>query len=66
MNPPQAYMCLDLILELTAIPWRRKWQPILVFLPGEYHGQRNLEDYNPWDHRVKHNLSTEHTLIDSL
>jgi len=25
------------------IPWRRKWQPTLVFLPGESHGQRNLE-----------------------
>ena len=24
------------------IPWRRKWQPTLVFLPGESHGQRSL------------------------
>ena len=24
------------------IPWRRKWQPISVFLPGESHGQRSL------------------------
>jgi len=24
------------------IPWRRKWQPIPVFLPGKSHGQRNL------------------------
>ena len=23
------------------IPWRRKWQPISVFLPGKSHGQRN-------------------------
>ena len=22
------------------IPWRRKWQPTQVFLPGEFHGQR--------------------------
>ena len=29
------------------IPWRRKWQPTPVFLPGESHGQRNLEGYNP-------------------
>ena len=21
------------------IPWRRKWQPTQVFLPGEFHGQ---------------------------
>ena len=30
------------------IPWRRKWQPIPVFLPGESHGQRNLMGYSPW------------------
>ena len=22
-----------------------------VFLPGESHGQRNLEGYNPWGHK---------------
>ena len=27
------------------IPWKRKWQPTPVFLPGESHGQRNLADY---------------------
>ena len=26
------------------IPWRRKWQPTPVFLPGKSHGQRNLVD----------------------
>ena len=29
------------------IPWRRAWQPTPVFLPGESHGQRNLEGYSP-------------------
>ena len=24
------------------IPWRRKWQPTSLFLPGEFHGQRSL------------------------
>ena len=24
------------------IPWRRKWQPTSVFLPGESHGLRSL------------------------
>ena len=28
--------------------WRRKWQPTLVFLPGEYNGQRSLVGYSPW------------------
>ena len=27
------------------IPWRRKWQPMPVFLPGESHGQRSLAGY---------------------
>ena len=30
------------------IPWRRKWQPTPVSLPGESHGQRSLGDYIPW------------------
>ena len=28
--------------------WRRTWQPTLVFLPGESHGQRALVGYSPW------------------
>ena len=24
------------------IPWKRKWRPILLFLPGKSHGQRSL------------------------
>ena len=29
------------------IPWKRKWQPTLVFLPGESHGLRSLAGYSP-------------------
>ena len=29
------------------IPWRRKWQPTPVFLPGESHGWRSLVGYSP-------------------
>ena len=32
------------------IPWRRKWQPTPVFLPGEFHRQRSLVGYSPWGH----------------
>ena len=28
-------------------PWRRKWQPTPVFLPGESHGRRSLVGYSP-------------------
>ena len=31
------------------IPWRRDWQPTLVFLPGESCEQRTLVGYCPWD-----------------
>ena len=33
------------------IPWRRKWQPTTVFLPGESHEQRSLVGYSPWGHK---------------
>ena len=32
------------------IPWRRKWKPTLIFLPGEFHRQRSLAGYGPRDH----------------
>ena len=32
-------------------PWRRAWQPTLVFWPGESHGQRSLLGYSPWGHK---------------
>ena len=30
------------------IPWRRKWQPTPVLLPGKLHGLRRLVGYSPW------------------
>ena len=33
------------------MPWNRKWQPALVFLPGRFHGQRSLAGYSPWSCR---------------
>ena len=30
------------------IPWHRKWQPDLVFLPGKFHGHRSLASCSPW------------------
>ena len=32
-------------------PWRREWLPTLVFLPGEFCGQRSLVGYNLWGHK---------------
>ena len=50
------YMVAQMIKSLPArfnplvrkIPWRRKWQPTPLFLPGKSHGQRGLEGYSPW------------------
>ena len=33
------------------IPWKRKWQPTPVFLPGEFHGQRSQVGCSPWGHK---------------
>ena len=30
------------------IPWRREWQPTLIFLPGKSHGQRSLGVTESW------------------
>ena len=42
---------------LRKIPWRRKWQPTPVFLPGESHGQRSPSGYSPWGCRVRQDWS---------
>ena len=42
------------------IPWRKKWQPTPVFLPGKSQGQRRLAGYSPWGlKRVRHNWATK-------
>ena len=35
-------------LRIRKIPQRRTWQPTLVLLPGESHGQRSLAGYCPY------------------
>ena len=37
-------------LWVWKIPWNRKCQPNLVFLPEKSHGQRSLVGYTPWGH----------------
>ena len=45
-------------------PWRRKWQPTAVFLPGKSHGQGSLVGYSPWGH--KESGTTEHDVRSYL
>ena len=37
----------NIYFTMRVFCWRRKWQPTPVFLPGEFHGQRNLAGYSP-------------------
>ena len=46
-------------------PWRRKWQPTPIFLPGKFHGQRSLAGYLPWD-RKESNMTQRLTLHKML
>ena len=45
------------------IPWRRKWKPTLVSLPGKFHGQRSLVGYiqSIGSKRVRHDSAHTHT-----
>ena len=46
------------------IPWRRKWQPTPVFLPGESHGQRSLVGYSPRGRKESDNFTfTKYLLL---
>ena len=40
------------------IPWRRKWQPTPIFLPGKSHAHRSLTGYRVTK-RVRHDLVTK-------
>ena len=40
------------------IPWKRKWQPTPVLLPGKFHGRGSRVGYSPW--ACKESDMTEH------
>ena len=44
-------------------PWRRKWQPTPVPLPGKSHRQRSLVGYSLWGHKES---DTTEQLLKSL
>ena len=51
---------VGLIPVLGRFPWKRKWQPTSVFLPGKFHGQGSLAGYSPWGPRVGHDRASRH------
>ena len=44
-------------------PWRRKWQPTPVVLPGKFHGQRSLVGYSPWGREESDMTECKHTRV---
>ena len=48
------------------IPWRRKWQPTPVLLPGKFHGPRSLVGYSPWDHKESDTTERLQLFLPSL
>ena len=47
-NPPAMWETWIRSLGREDPPWRRKWQPTPVSLPGKSYGQRSLAVYSPW------------------
>ena len=46
------------------IPWKRKWQPTPVFLPGEFHGQKSLAGHSPWScKRIRHEWAIKTIIV---
>ena len=43
------HLGLQVLLDpwVRKIPWRRKWQPTPVLLPGKFHGRKSLVGYSP-------------------
>ena len=44
-------------------PWRRKWQPTPVFLPGKSHRRKSLVGYRPRGHKESDTAEHVH-LVD--
>ena len=52
-------------------PWRRKWQPTPVFLPGKSLRQRSLVGYSPWGckesdtiYRLNGNIEAQSVVVE--
>ena len=48
------------------MPWKRKWHPTPVHLPGKCHGQRSLVGYSPCLQRVRHDWVHAHINISKF
>ena len=57
-------LLLSYVGNVRKIPWRRKWQPTPVLLPGKSTGQRSIMDYSPLCCRVGCNWAHLHTAYE--
>ena len=44
----QIHVQQTVISDIKKVPWRRAWQPIPVFLPGESPWTEEPDGYGPW------------------
>ena len=51
---------------IEKIPWRRKWQHTLVFLPGKFHGQRSQASYSTWARKESDRTACTHDDVSVL
>ena len=63
-NPP-AVLRHGFYPWVRKIPWKRAWQPKLVFLPGESRGLRRLVGYNPYGLKYM-TKATEHVCMHTV
>ena len=52
-NPPTGQETQEMQVQSLGQedPWKRKWQPIPVFLPEKSHEHRSLMGYSLWDYK---------------
>ena len=55
----------NLCNSTISFPWKRKWQPTPVFLPGESHGRRNLVGYSSRGRKESDTTERLHSLTIS-
>ena len=48
---------------LGRFPWRRKWQPTPVFMPGKSHGWRSPVGYSSWGRKEAETTERHHFLL---
>ena len=65
---PKCLMDFTLLLDpwVRKIPWRKKWQPAPVLLPGKFHEQWSLVGYSPWGHKESDTIEQLHFTSSSL